>query len=757
VTQQQQPSTAGATVPAVLAWPAVGVLVVFIAAWLYEFAGRDVFAPWWLLGAVPVFGLLGGQLAAVYWPEARFGVRHERAGRWFAWVAAAVAGAWLTWAGFAGPGRALPLLVLGALPVWLWFVILCARSPSAERATDARYERGRQLVQDRSWRTILDRAGCEDVVMTEVREHRAGLVLTLEPDPAVKRTPSYEDFAGRAKSIATQAALHYRRTGTVRLPRNAVRTEPGADDAEFLLHVSTRDVFAESTKYVPDYQPGDITNALDLGEYEDAARLLIALAGHMKIVGATGSGKSVLANNLIGRITACSNALVWVGATDKLVPLVWPWLRPFFEGTCSRPVVDYVAGQSIGGVLKMLRAAYRLASERNARLDDESKMRPTSGEPAVFVVVEEVSHGVEFTDTIRTHDGQDCTVPDLIKMIGQAGRSANVWLVLMSQFGINAALGDRAAEIIRNITMRVCLRTLESHDGYRTLPGLPATVDTTKLTNHTMYVQPSIEVSRAFPAKAPHLDGADAIAEIAVRQSAWRPAGVEPESHLGSDYARRWDADELPELADRVARRGWTWRVPGEQVAPPQQQPTPVGVDTARGGPDDGGDMPTTWGPEQDAELTRLLGGDAGAVDADEADPTAAERLPDSTRPRPFDYDPSAGLDRLRELAAQMGTGPGPDAERTDDPAVRGRDLPEPVRTAVRWLRESGLDRDVWVRTAVLAESAGTESHPFGLALARTLRVRSANLPREFDPEQRKGYRVRDVLEAADRYRFGMP
>jgi hypothetical protein len=761
-------------IPGAVAWPAVGVLAVFIAGWLYQFAGVAVFAPWWLLGSIPILAALGQALARTQWGDHRFGVGHERAAVWFSRCCALVAGGWLAWSGWATPGAALPLLLLAAAPLWLWFVILSVRAPKAERRQAERYEEGRHIVQERGWRQVLDRAGCDDVVLTEVREHRAGVVLTVEPDPEAKRTPGYDEFAGRARTIATQAAMHYRQTQGTRLPRNAVRPEPGRDDAEFLLHVTTKDVFTEATTYVPDYVPGSIVNALDLGEYEDAARLLIELASHLKIVGATGSGKSNLANNIIGRITGCADALVWVAATDKLIPLVWPWVRGWFEGSTQRPVLDWVAGQTAWSVLQLLRGAYRLACERNARLDDESKMRATSREPVVFVMIEEVSHAIEFTDLITTHDGQDVTVGDLIKMITQAGRSANVRVIMMSQFGINAALGERAPEIIRNVPMRICLRTMEGHDGSRTLPGLPATVNTATLTDHTMFVQPNADVPRAFPAKAPHLEGTDLIGEVAARHAGWRPDGIEPESaiELGDDYAGRWSPDRVPELALRVAKRGWTWPtlrggvdtldpVGSGDLDLPGTVDISGGDDGAQpgpGGPQDGGGTvdTTAWTDEDEAAVRALLG--------PEEPPRAIEdRAGEDEEQRPakaFDLGHlGSALDRMNQIADDMernpAGAPGAPGEEQDGPY--GRPLPDPLDRVIGWLDGIEVHPDAEYRTESIALAIEWDGNAaaLGKALSR-YGLRTKNLAREYDPQQRKGYRVRDLREAATRWRFRM-
>jgi hypothetical protein len=748
------------TIPGAVAWPAVGVLAVFIAGWLYTFAGAEHFSPWWLLVSVPVLALLGQSLAATQWPADRYGVPHERGGVWFARCCAVVAGSWLTWAGAVTPGAALPLLLLAALPLWLWFVILTMRAPRAQERTAERREEGRQIVQERGWRDVLDRAGCDDVVLTEIREHRAGVVLTVEPDPEAKRPPDFDAFAARARGIATQAAMHYRRTQGVRLPRNAVRPEPGRDDAEFLINITTRDVFEESTQYVPDYVPGSITNALDLGEYEDAARLLLELVTHMKIVGATGSGKSNLAGNLIARITSCADALVWVGATDKLVPLVWPWIAAWLEGVAQRPTLDYVAGQTPDSVLRMLRAAYKLMCDRNARLDDESKMRVSSREPAVFVIVEEVSHAVAFRDVIETHDGQDVTIPDLIKMLTQGGRSANVRVVLMSQFGINAGLGDRASEIIRNIPMRICLRTMEPHDGSRTLSGLPATVNTAALTNYSMFVQPDADVPRVFPAKAPQLEGSELIGEIAARHAQWRPDGIEPESELGPDYAHRWSPERLPEIALRVAARGWSWPTLREPVdvvdtLDPAGGEVPGGgeddgVRPQQGGPDDGGTTvdTTAWTDADEQAFRDLLGG--GPPDP----PRSVE--PDRGSGKPFDLSHfGEALDRMNRLADAMEVDHPPVGPDPDEPGP-GRPVPYPLDAVVRWLDETDRSDDGWVRSAELSDAIGWSGPEgsFGRAMFPLVRSNTTNLPRSVDPQQRRGYPVRLLREAAVRLRF---
>jgi hypothetical protein len=745
---EQETPRAPVTVHPVLAWPAIGALAVFIAGCLFWFAETGL-SPWWLAALFPVLGPAGSAAAAAKWPEEVYGFRQPQVARRLAWAAAGAATVWLIWCGHVGPMQSWAGLALVLGPLWLWFAILSVRAPRQAEVAAVRFEQGRQLVQDRSWRVILDKAGCDDVVITKNTEHRGGLVITVEPSPDAEKPPTYSEFAARSARIATHAALHYRRTGSP-LPRNAIRPEEGSDDAEFLLNVTMRDVFEQASVYVPDYTPGDITRLCDLGEYEDASRILLSIVGiHWKIVGATGSGKSVVTNNLIARITACSNALVWVGATDKLIPLVWPWLKCWFEGRAIDPVLDWVAGKDVRLVLRMLRAAYKLACDRNDRLADVSKLAPTVAEPAVFVILEEVSHSTEFSETIVTHDGQTVTVSDLIKLIGQAGRSGCVQLVLLSQYGTNPGLGDRASEIMRNITGRICLRTTESHDGYRTLPGLPASVDTTVIPLYTMYVQPSIDVARAVPGKAPELDGTAQVDPVAARQAAWRPPGIEAATDLGADYALRWDRGRCRELSLAVERAGLRW--PAAAGGPPADPPP---GDPA--GPDDDGDdvddVDTTWTDDDDAEVAQMLGGGD--------DPGTGTGT--GTRAKAFDLpDAEAGAERLRRIAAGQDPDTGEEytaAARHPDESGAVQDaqpVPAPLDAVVAYLVAEQVQPDGWVLSDVLAQGIGYGSgHRLGIALS-ALGLRSKNLPREYDPRQRKGYTARDLFERAQVYRFG--
>jgi hypothetical protein len=731
------------TVHTAVAGPVIATGCLLTVAILYlaaqQSAGPEgTFAPEWL--AIPP---LVAWLVAYFGAEAYLAVDGPVvAAQGLSAAAGATAALWLVWTGRVGPEVTWPYLVMwGGLVTLLWAAVLWTADRRASQGPVVAVTG--TVDQAMPWAQLLKRATQGRVVLTGADYHRAGVKLTVETarvededEGSYDVDVTFDDFAGCAPRFASLAASEYRRRAGERLPLNCARPEEGRDDAEFILNVSLRDVFGGKSDYVPAAVPQDIMTPKDLGEYEDASRILVTLlSGHGKIVGAEGSGKTVEANNWIARTTECSNALAWVCATDKLIPLIWPWLRSWFAGQSVKPCLDYVAGLNIQNVLGMLADAYKLCCERNARNTDVSKLHPTTAEPAVIVYVEEMSHMMEFKNTIVTHDGMTCDASTLIMMITRAGRAAGVRVVLLSQTALNAAAGDCAAEIIRNVRIRVCLLTMEAHDGWRTIPALN-NVDTTKLTANTKIVQPSTEVARAMPGKAPYLDGTNLINPIAIRNAGWRPAGVEAESNLGKRYADRWNPARHPELARAVTKHGLTWRAPDMVV---------------------GAQTPPTVEPlAEEKSMSRWTG-----TDTAQAHEAYDETL--SRRGQKTFYVPGGdeALAKLKAIAQDIIDNPHGGVSSPGPPEVgeEPRPLPTQLGAVIDWLDEqeaAGTLADFYL-TAHLAEGIGyPEPARLGRLIRRDTGLRSRQATAGEGGGGRNGYDVRELREAATRIRFGL-
>ena len=747
-----------------IAWPVLATCAVFTVAGVWQLAGP--LSPWWL-------SLVGGIVTLIAAVSARSVYRAEFYGNAQADLAAAVAGViglagtgWLVWTGFAGVVDTWPhLLLIALVATVLWWGLLWNGERIRRKPLDQVAPTPELGDDDIDWQAMLSRVDRGRHEIVEIEEHRAGRVLVCHPRADLDAAPTYDEFRQLAKPFATRAAMEMRRRGRS-LPPNAVRTEPGRDDAEYRMAITVRNVFGSAPAYAPDYTPGDVTRALDLGEYEDASRILISLlASNTMIVGATGSGKSVLANNMIGRVTGCGNALVWIGATDKLNPLVWPWLRCYFEGRTERPVLDWVAGPEPMRVLEMLATAYGLCCDRNARLDDESKMRATSDEPALVIFLEETSHAVEAKDKIQTHDGRLCNISQLIKLIVRTGRSANVRLVLMSQSALNSAFGDEAPTIRRQIGNRICLRTNEDHDGYRTLNGLATTVKTNELTDYTLlaqFIPDGHDFARAVPGKAACLDGTQTIGHIAIRNASWRP-DIEADADMGPWYPLRWDPTYNTNLARVVERKERQRQLllakldRGEQLSPDEPEPGPElrwrqpGPRTYRPDP-----LPPQSAPEPPVASTPPPEGNL--LDMDAAFDDIARNftvLPDEphTSPEPRrstvlglpDPKDSALFRTLDDIIARP------------DPSVPEPQLPDDV-ARIRAVVASKLSAGArFILTDDLAAAVGAgSSEQMGLTVWRELKIRSRNARADEHPSRRKGSPLRALAEAIQRRRFDM-
>lgn len=509
------------------------------------------------LGAVA--GVVGWRLARTVWSAREYGSSHCALAQTLALVTGGAMAGWFAYAAVARPVGAVIWLLVATLPLAGWYWLLWRDAEPV--ATAMALQSGGSIIAPGApamfsapWAHILEQAGFPGVAVAVV-ETPAGVTLTVRPDPHNPITA--DDMAHKVREIAVRAAYAM---PTVPLRQQDVRVEEAEQLPNILVHFFWKRPLRRSVEYMPSALPRDINQPVDLGLDEVGDPVAITLPGlNGKIVAMSGGGKSVLANVLIARITECTNATIWIGASDKLVPLVYPWLRPWFQGLSERPAIERVAGQDPRDVLDMLADVYLYVRLVNARNTVSSKHTATTKRPALIVFIEETGDLVSRKAKVTTYDGETWTASGLINRIDAMDRSACVSLILMNQAALVDALGGNGSEIDRNIPLRVCGKTMRGYDGQATLPALPASVDTAKLRDNMLYIQPAVEEPRAFPWKAYHLEDAGPIAPIAIRNAAWR-AELDPvlAAQLQT-HVSRWDAARLPELAQACAEEGLHW------------------------------------------------------------------------------------------------------------------------------------------------------------------------------------------------------
>lgn len=646
-------------------------------------------------------GAIGVRLARTEWSEREFSRRLPEYGTVLAVVSGLAMAGWLWYAGIAAPLHAAAWLAVLTLPLggWYWALHRAAALHTAAVVADALRPSVSPPGEPSTWGEVLAQAGFPGVTVQAV-DTPAGVTLSVRPNPI--KPVGVDELGPAAKKIAMRTAFAM---PEIELREDDVRVEPAATLPNTLVHISWKRPLRGTLPYVPSADPRDINAPAPLGVDEVGVEVAVMLAAQNgKTVSTTGGGKTVETNVKIGRITECGNALVWVGATEKLMPLVYPWLRPWLAGLSDRPVLDRVAGQDPGDVLDMLADVYLIVKMRNARNTRTSKHTATPEKPAVIVFLEEAGDLARRKGLkVRTFDGAEWTASALLERLCATDRSAGVAIYMLNQSALVGALGGDGSDIDRNVRLRICGKTISAYDGSNTLVGLRGNVDTTRLRDNMLFIQPNMEEPRIFPWKAYYLENDGLIEPVAIRNAAWQPR-LEPEiaSRLAT-YGQRWDDGWLPDLVRECEAEGFAW--PGTRGAP--------------------------------------------VHDDEEETPMAAAR---STQTFAEAIDSTAACDRIRELAAEL--------EATHRP------LPEPMATIADLLGATNAPTD-FVSSRKLAaaldrvpddaDDDAREAAAWALgrelsALVPNLRTRQRNIG---EGRKRRGYDVPRLLAAIECLRRG--
>lgn len=270
-------------------------------------------------------------------------------------------------------------LALGAFVLTPLAVVSFSRHVAAVEAAEAQAQAAKERAELAKWTGLLERLGAPGLTTIEVIENRSGRSVHF-------RLPKSGNI-----TLATLQALSERVAIALRLPSpQSARFERGQKAADVILHLVERDVLAEEVPYPATLSPLSVNAPFGLGLAEDGAQLMTLLREVATLViGIRGSGKTNLLNVLIAQLSRCVDVVIF-GIDLKGGRLLAPWIRPWLNGDCPRPVIDWIATDRDEAFL-MLEGGLRVIRARNLSLSGGEKIIPSTGEPAFVVITDELA------------------------------------------------------------------------------------------------------------------------------------------------------------------------------------------------------------------------------------------------------------------------------------------------------------------------------------------------------------------------------
>ncbi|WP_052863581.1 hypothetical protein [Streptomyces niger] len=387
--------------------------------------------------------------------------------RWFhtgftaTWTSAAYA--WINWTAHGSPWTLASAAVVGAATAALTPFYAIDRGLRAEEiAAQWAAEAGTGYGDRAEWARLFEEVGAKGVEVGKSQRTRGGYAMPLK-----LTSTSFEQLLTMLPALETRKGDI--RPGSLRL----VRSDSGLA-SEAMLHVTTRNVLAETIDLPDDYHPLTIREPLTLGLLESGEPIEILFRQvSIMIAGMKGSGKSVLLHVMISLLTRCTDAVIWMidmaqGNTAKR------WLRPWAQQwkdadgrLIDRPILDWVATDPAEAV-RLLNAALAITDGRARRMKG-GKIQPKDTEPAVIVLSDENSDLMAWT-------------PEALKAkirLLKKGRKAAVDVVDAVQRGTGPNTGGGEVDSQYDIT--IGMRFAKKQEGQFVFPGHYQQVDLSKL------------------------------------------------------------------------------------------------------------------------------------------------------------------------------------------------------------------------------------------------------------------------------------
>lgn len=209
------------------------------------------------------------------------------------------------------------------------------------------------------------------------------------------------------------------------------------------LTVLTRDVMADIHPYVDTLEWTSIHTPAMVGYRVDALPYQLMLKSHGQLVGKSTWGKSSLIHTIIGHLTRCHDAVVWVCGTQKLYDLVADWVEPYMDTDEALPIDWIATGQR--DTVEMLAAAMTIARWRQSRPMDQR-----GGWPTIIVILDEASFALGDRTVRIDFEGVPMTASDLVAAHHKGAASGDVHDILASQRDTQDQWGDKGGDVVTN-------------------------------------------------------------------------------------------------------------------------------------------------------------------------------------------------------------------------------------------------------------------------------------------------------------------
>lgn len=309
----------------------------------------------------------------------------------------------------------MTVVVFGPLGVVSW-----AHADRARTEADALSAARQRNKETLRYADALEAAGFGDVTVVSVDRTRAGRIVHLQLP--------YDGSVTYQLLVQAVTRLEIALPGNLR--HGSVRFEPGTRAGLVDMHITERDVLAETVPFPSEARQRSITEPFPVGVREDGqlAKVLFRELAAI-VIGLRGMGKTNLLNVLTAQLGWCTDAVVFM-IDNKGGRLVRPWLEPWVKGECPRPIVDWVATtrEEVGLMLQALLDAI----DARARNLPGSKVNPTPELPAIVLICDEVAVIFGLAKGKKPAEGeltntQLATLGGLLTQLGRSEAVDPVW------------------------------------------------------------------------------------------------------------------------------------------------------------------------------------------------------------------------------------------------------------------------------------------------------------------------------------------